>query len=564
MHSAAVPTLVALAIQSVLGLVVFQANPWRKPNQCFFLLSTVIGVWLACLYFSFSTTTSAEVAFYIREASAAGALILTVFNLLRVSIRQQNRRWQEILGDAWIWLIAAVAAVIFCQTKFFLEGARFSRPPGASIPFPVPVYGKEAVFYFLYFVVAGLIVIINYARDVRQTTGSNRAELAFILTGAVVAIATTFSSFSLGFFIDRSRLVGFAPFRIVFFSLIVAYGIATRKIMEAGFFLRRAISYALLAAYLLALYGLIWWLVDSAFEPLFGISTRSAAHVTAAVAVAFAMVPARGLSQSLADRLFISTRGLDFRTTMNQAVAILKSVTTLHDLLTRFGKTIAQAVDTDRVMILLPQKDVYAQCYPLPTPASQIDLPKDHALLKYLQSSGQPIVLDELHRARPTPESDRVSKHMQHLNLAVVMGIFAREQLAHNLADARNEGLPIEYAACDFNDPVQTHALLEAIGPSLSGVIHNAGVSAPTRLPGKTTESVFATVGTKVDGFLNLFEAVAGTPLKFFCNVGSLVGRMGGMIGEIDYAAANAGLIRVQQKMKVFLTHEHAEERGRF
>jgi hypothetical protein len=269
MHSAAVPTLVALVIQSVLGLVVFQANPWRKPNQCFFLLSTVIGVWLACLYFSFSATTSAEVAFYIREASAAGALILTVFNLLRVSIQQENRRWQEILGDAWIWLIAAVAAVIFCQTKFFLEGARFSLPPGASIPFPVPVYGQQAVFYFLYFVIAGLTVIINYARDVRQTTGSKRAELAFILTGAVVAIATTFSSFSLGFFIDRSRLVGLAPFRIVFFSLIVAYGIATRKIMEAGFFLRRAISYAILAAYLLALYGLIWWLVDSDLESFF-------------------------------------------------------------------------------------------------------------------------------------------------------------------------------------------------------------------------------------------------------------------------------------------------------
>src|SRR5438552_2696344 len=141
------------------------------------------------------------------------------------------------------------------------------------------------------------------------------------------------------------------------------------------------------------------------------------------------MASARGLSQSLSDRLFISTRGLDFRTTMNQAVAILKSVATLQDLLTRFGKTIAQAVDTDRVMILLPQKDVYAQGHPPPTPASRIDLPKDHALLRYLQTSGQPIVLDELHRARPTPESDRVSKHMQHLNLAVVMGIFAREQL---------------------------------------------------------------------------------------------------------------------------------------
>jgi PAS domain S-box-containing protein len=430
MHSAPVPTLVALAIQSILGLAVFQANPWRKPNQCFLLLSAVIGGWLACLYFSFSATTSAEVEFYIREASAAGALILTVFNLLRVSIQQQNRRWQEILSDAWIWLIAAIAVVIFCQTRFFLEGARFSRAPGASFLLPVPVYGRGAAFYFLYFVIAGLAVIINYARDVRQTTGGTRAELAFILTGAFVAIAATFLSFILGFFMERSWLVGAAPFRIVLFSLIVGYGVATRKIMEAGFFLRRAISYALLTAYLLALYALIWWLVDSAFEPLFGRSTRSAAHVTAAVVVAFAMASARGFSQSLADRLFISTRGLDFRTTINQAVAILKSVTTLRDLLTRFGETIAQAVDTDRVIILLPQKDVYAQRYPPPTPASRIDLPKNHALLRFLQSSGQPIIIDELHRARSTPESDRVGKHMQHLNLAVVMGIFAREQLA--------------------------------------------------------------------------------------------------------------------------------------
>lgn len=115
-------------------------------------------------------------------------------------------------------------------------------------------------------------------------------------------------------------------------------------------------------------------------------------------------------------------------------------------------------------------------------------------------------------------------------------------ELAANLQEARDAGLPIEYAACDFNDPSHVGALLEGIGSSLSGVIHNASVSAPTRLPGKTIDSFFATVETKVGGFLALFEAVSGRPLKFFCNVGSLVGRWGGMIGEIDYAAANAGL----------------------
>ena len=115
-------------------------------------------------------------------------------------------------------------------------------------------------------------------------------------------------------------------------------------------------------------------------------------------------------------------------------------------------------------------------------------------------------------------------------------------ELTANLDEARGAGLPIEYAACDFNDPRQVAALLDHIGPSLGGVVHNASVSAPTRLPGKTFESFAATVDTKVGGFLRLFEAVADRPLKVFCNVGSLVGRWGGMIGEVDYAAANAGL----------------------
>src|SRR5207245_6440868 len=135
---------------------------------------------------------------------------------------------------------------------------------------------------------------------------------------------------------------------------------------------------------------------------------RSFAHVTAALVVAFAMAPARGLSQRLAERLFISTHRLDFRSMMNEATVILKSVTTLSDLLERFAGTIARAVNTERVIILLAEKDTYGQYYPSPTRDKRLELPKDHLLLNYLKTSGQPIVLDELHRQRPAPELNRV------------------------------------------------------------------------------------------------------------------------------------------------------------
>ena len=430
MNSASAPSLVALTIQFGLGFAVFFANPKRRSNQCFLFLSLAICGWLTALVVGLASQKPAVTIFCMRQASAAAAVIFAGFNLLRLSIRERQKDWQEIFHQSRVWLLVTSAIVVLCQTKSFLQGARIPDHATAGISSLSPIYGPAFRIYVIYYVAAMVALFYTTVRDIRTTTGGDRSELVFILIAGILALAFSLPlTLILNLFIEPSNVLWFAPFRVVIFSIVVAYGIATRKIMDVSVFLRRAISYGLLTAYLLAIYALVWGLVATALRSSVA-DPHGIAHVLAAIVVAFAMAPARGVSQHLAERLFVSSRGLDFRTTMNQAVAILKSVTTLRDLLTRFGRTIAQAVDTDRVMILLPQQDVYAQRYPPPTPASQIDLPKGHLLLKYLQSSGQPIVLDDLHRVRPTPESDRVSKHMQHLNLAVVMGIFAREQLA--------------------------------------------------------------------------------------------------------------------------------------
>ncbi len=426
MSSATAPTIAAIIIQLGLGLAVFQANPRRKSNQCFLILSLVIGAWLGALYLAFSAKSAGLAEFSIRQASAAGVLYLAALNLLRLSIRQQQLDWRGLLRHSRIWLALSIGIVVLCQTKVFLHGAQMPRQIGEA---PSPLYGKAGILYAIYFVAAFVALIILYWRDLKKTSGGERAELAFILIGGVgamaIALLLTFILYPL---IGESKSLWFAPFRIIIFSLVIAYGIATRKIMDVGMLIRRVISYVLLAGYLLALYAIVWWLVTTALQSSIA-DARSIAHVTAAIVIAFAMAPARGISQRLAERLFIRTHQLDFRATMNQATAILKSVTTLSELLERFGRTIAQAADTDRVLILLAQKEVFAQQHPPPTRESRIDLPKDHPLLSYLRTSGQPIVLDELHRIRPTPELHRVISQMRHLNVAVVMGIFARDEL---------------------------------------------------------------------------------------------------------------------------------------
>ena len=431
MTGATVPILVALFVQLALGLAVYLSNRRRLANQCFLLLSLTLSGWLGSLFLAYAR--SAEVAeFAIRQTCVAGAVYLTVLNLLRLSVRQREQSWSSVLRHSRWWLVTTIGVAVFCQTKLFLKGAQLSPVVGTAAS---AIYVPGVVIYYnIYLLVGFSLLIFGYTRDLKKTSGGEHAELAFILVGAVSGVAfALLLSFVLDYFLGPSRALWFAPFRVVFIGLVIAYGIATKKILEVGLFVRRAISYGVLTVYLIALYTAVWWLSSSVFRPIAGQEGNSFAHVLAAIVVAFAMAPARGFSQSLADRLFVGTRHLDFQATMNQATAILRSVTTLADLLERFALTIAQAVDTERVFILLPEPNFYAQQYPAVQSGARttrIELHRDQAIVAQLERTQEPILLDELHRVRSTPELERVRRQIESLEVNVAIGIFSREHMA--------------------------------------------------------------------------------------------------------------------------------------
>jgi PAS domain S-box-containing protein len=423
MNSQSLPLWLALFMQLGLGLAVFRANSRNYANQSFFLVSIILSAWLLSLHFAYTATRAIDAEFWIRNASACGPLIIIGFNLLRLAIFYRESGWREIGRRAALLVTLSLIVIAICYTPLFLRQAELR-----SGQIPKAIYGPLAPLYTGFFAIAVITVLGFYLRDLRHGSGVQKVELQFVVAGS----ATLSALVAVTPFVERAVAVKFAPFRVVVFSLIIAYGISTRKIMEVGLFFRRVTGFAVLTAYLLALYGFVWWLVSTALTPLSN-DAQPIAHVVAAIVVAFAMAPARGVSQSLADKLFLGTRRLDFRSTMNEAAAILKSVTTLQDLLERFAKTIAGAVATDSVFILLPGHHSFSQHYPLPTPevaAPALVLRKGDAIIQYLETHRETLVLDELHRMRQTPELDAVEKQMASLHVAVAMGIFAREHLA--------------------------------------------------------------------------------------------------------------------------------------
>ncbi|HJT46381.1 MAG TPA: ATP-binding protein [Chthoniobacterales bacterium] len=325
-------------------------------------------------------------------------------------------------------MIATAAAAVVCQTKLFLKTTELPQ-----VGSPNPIYAKNADYaYAACIVIAFVVLIISYVRDLKRTKGGERAELAFVLIGCIGArVFALMVALVLDRFLGPSIAIRFAPFRMIVFSLVIAYGIATRTIMDVSVLLRRVISYTLLCGYLLALYAVVWWLTVTALHSSVA-DSHTIAHVAAAIVIAFAMAPARGISQRLAERMFIGTHQLDFRATVSKAAKILASVTTLRDLLDRFAQTVAEAVGTDRVLILLPTKQGYLQQYPPVEPGSRhfLELTRDQATITQLESNREPIVLEELHRSRPTAQLQRVMRQLDALQIALAMGIFARDHLA--------------------------------------------------------------------------------------------------------------------------------------
>ncbi|MFD7918438.1 SDR family NAD(P)-dependent oxidoreductase [Streptomyces sp. NPDC059740] len=125
----------------------------------------------------------------------------------------------------------------------------------------------------------------------------------------------------------------------------------------------------------------------------------------------------------------------------------------------------------------------------------------------------------------------------------------AQQREVHgNLRRAAAAGLRLEYQRCDCTDPEAVRDLLERIGEPPTVLIHNAGTDQSRRFADQSPHEVADTVAVKVDGLLTVVDAVRTRPgarLRLVSGVGSLAGRVGGMVGQVAYSAGNDALARL-------------------
>lgn len=419
-----ISAIIAFVVNTGLGILVFFMNPQRRTNRFFLLTSFTLAIWLAMLAYISISTSPRTLTLWIRNATAVSCFFLPTFDLLRMGIMHPDGKRRVFLTNSIPWLVMLACVLPGVYHPAFITDVKFS-PSG----FPRPIYGWAQGVYVAYFLCALGLLTWRFTRNLRRTRDIQRQELEFtvlayagagaggILLGQILPSLTPFT--------DAPQLL---PLDAIILVAVMAYGIATRRIMSVSDVLRRSTSYALLVGYMVVLYLSVMFASQWVFSSFLS-DPATIAHMLAAIVVAFSLAPAHGRSQEFASRLFGNVEKMDVRKTVRSVQDALSQIGPLDDLTQRFGDIIRSAAGTDRLFLLMSRNGAYEQVYPENADAPPCRIPAGDALIDLVTHENGPVTVDTMTRMRPTPQRTAAIGSLRKLDSNLAVGVHSKEQM---------------------------------------------------------------------------------------------------------------------------------------
>ena len=420
--------LLAAFIVLGLGVVVFADNSTRKANQAFLVASAFMLLWLLSNLFITHAHTAETAYRLLNLAFSLAACIPTAFHFLRLSIKHPESSWLKVFKKLRVHILVNIAISLICFHPAFIKSVTVNLAKNGMC-IASPKYGFLYGIWNVYFLSAIAFFAYVLYKDRKTLGGTRRIELDFFgfacITGLVVGLlfGTIFALWTKS---HTSVPIAHA-ISVLTLNIIVAYGIATKHILDVGTVIRKIISYTLLTSYLVIVYLGIWILAKYILFR-FAPNGDLLAQITAAVVVAFSMAPVHGRFQKVADKL-VTSHAMDIPSTLKKAGDIFQSVTTIGALLQQFSDLLMAALSTDDMRILLAGDSGYIQQYPKQNPDTATLLPKTAAVAEMIRKTKATVSGDTLARLRQTSETKSVLRELNELNTSVAAGVFAKTGL---------------------------------------------------------------------------------------------------------------------------------------
>jgi|GEM_PF-589884 len=281
---------------SILGLVVFLAEPKRRLNQIFGLYSLAISGWSfteAFLYGSKSQLV-ANVWAYVEWPPTifiAPTFIHTVFLLTEAD----GRKAKGILTTAY-----AVSFMVLFLHLFTNLIAAPPRPVGYS-PFVNSLNAIGFLIPFTFFIIVN-IALWKLLSAYRKATGQHRTQLKYLFWGSLIGYLGGSPDWFLTFGFYIPFVNPFGIYGVPLYSIATTYAVLQHKLFDVNVVIRKSLVYSILVTALtIGYFGLIYG-IERIFRTAWGYQSIWLS-LTAFALMAFLFQPLKIWIQRLVDWL---------------------------------------------------------------------------------------------------------------------------------------------------------------------------------------------------------------------------------------------------------------------
>ncbi len=421
--------MLIVVLNTTTAIVIYSANPGRSQNRLLFHFCNTLTLWALFVIGIIYSQSAALAETLIRLASVTAAAIPLALALLLNSITKPQLDLWGLVRACKVYTFSFAAIAGLCATGFFLIDVSLPAPDMPSTAVAEANYGDGFPVFVAYFLIAISTAIFSSVKAMRKSQGIARTELQYVLLGAGLMLLVSFSlSLIAPLIFKTTQVQQFGPVSVIVLNTVIAYGIATKRILDVGTVIRKLVAYALLTTYLVCVYLLTWSICRFSFFILLS-NPAFPAHLAAALAVAFSMAPAHGKLQSFAEKM-IATKTMDIPALMKIAGDVFQTVTTCDALEQQFSHLLKTKLSSNDVRILSALGEEYEQHHPAATPADRARLNAQSSIVKMLQQTKAPIGRDSLIRMRQTLQTRTAINELEALKADLAVGFFSKAKLS--------------------------------------------------------------------------------------------------------------------------------------
>lgn len=281
---------------SLLGLLVFLANPKSSSNRRFTFLAVSLAIWPVFNYLSLHNDNH---LLYIRIVMAIAVCIITSFYLFAVTFPQSKlpftKQQKIVIIYAGITVLAALSPWLFTAIAKTADGHINPIPGPAMFLFVVLV---------LYFMPAGLWSLRSHYKF--ANTLLERIQLRGLYYSSLLLFSSIlFMNFVMPLAFHREYLIPFGPAFNLVFVAAMSYAVVKMHLFEVRSIVARSLAYTLLIASLSAIYSVLIFVTAHLFFNNVGLNlAQQILYVVLAMFVAFTFQPIKHFFDRVTNKLF--------------------------------------------------------------------------------------------------------------------------------------------------------------------------------------------------------------------------------------------------------------------